>query len=256
MNTNHGGSDCRAPQIRIQGLSFAFPGIPIFEDLDFTVPGGQWTCLLGPSGCGKSTLLRLISGGLPHHGKKAVRIAAERGTGVPVAWMAQKDLLLPWMSVIDNITLGSRLRGTITPPVRRRAGELLERVGLGPYASALPATLSGGMRQRAALLRTLMEDRHVILMDEPFSALDALTRLKLQDLAAELVRDATVLLVTHDPLEALRLGHRIHVMTGRPAVIGDALIPHGRPPRPAGDPELGALHEVLLARLAEAGRAS
>jgi len=253
MNTNQGQHDHRAPEIRVESLSFAFPGNPIFAALDFTVPGGQWTCLLGPSGCGKSTLLRLISGGLRHEGEDAVRIAGEHGAGVPVAWMAQKDLLLPWMSVLDNIMLGSRLRGTVTHAVRRRAGELLERVGLGPYASALPATLSGGMRQRAALLRTLMEDRRVILMDEPFSALDALTRLKLQDLAAELVREATVLLVTHDPLEALRLGHRIHVMTGRPAIIGEALMPPGRPPRPAGDPELAALHQILLERLEESG---
>ena len=105
------------------------------------------------------------------------------------------------------------------------------------------------MRQRAALLRTLMEDRPVILMDEPFSALDALTRLKLQDLAADLVAGATVLLVTHDPLEALRLGNRIHVMTGQPATIGTALIPESSPPRSPDDPDVAGLHTTLLDRL-------
>ena len=105
------------------------------------------------------------------------------------------------------------------------------------------------MRQRVALLRTLMEERSVILMDEPFSALDALNRLKLQNLSADLVRGATVLLVTHDPLEALRLGHQIHVMTGRPATIGPALVPPGNPPRNPGDPAIAALHGELLERL-------
>jgi len=108
------------------------------------------------------------------------------------------------------------------------------------------------MRQRVALLRTLMEERPVILMDEPFSALDALTRLKLQDLAAELVKGATVLMVTHDPLEALRLGHRVYVMAGKPAQIGEALVPPGIPPRKPGDLEIVALQAELINRL-EAG---
>ena len=123
---------------------------------------------------------------------------------------------------------------------------------MGDYADALPAQLSGGMRQRVALLRTLMEERPVILMDEPFSALDALTRLKLQDLAAELVKGATVLMVTHDPLEALRLGHRVYVMAGKPAQIGEALVPPGIPPRKPGDLEIVALQAELINRL-EAG---
>jgi putative hydroxymethylpyrimidine transport system ATP-binding protein len=134
---------------------------------------------------------------------------------------------------------------------RKEASSLLRDAGLGKYINALPADLSGGMRQRAALLRTLMEGRPVILMDEPFSALDALTRLKLQDLAARLVKGATVLMVTHDPLEALRLGHSIYVMTGRPAKISDALIPPGSPPRNPGDPAVVSLQAKLLDRLAE-----
>ncbi len=238
-----------APGIRIEKLSFGYPGAPLFDGLDFTVAAGLWTCLLGPSGCGKSTLLRLISGGLRQGASGEIHIGDPPAAGVPVAWMAQKDLLLPWMSVLDNVLLGSRLRGGVSGRARVHARGLLEQVGLGAYASALPGTLSGGMRQRAALLRTLMEERAVILMDEPFSALDALTRQKLQDLAAELVSGATVLLVTHDPLEALRLGHRIHVMTGRPAGMSAPLVPPGAPPRPAGDPAVAALHQTLLDRL-------
>jgi len=163
--------------------------------------------------------------------------------------MSQKDLLLPWLSVVENVCLGVRLRGEMTAQKRSKAISLLEDAGLGQYANALPSSLSGGMRQRVALLRTLMEERSVILMDEPFSALDALTRLKLQDLAARLVEGATVLMVTHDPLEALRLGHRIYVMTDRPAKVSDVLIPPGSPPRNPGDSAIISMQATLLERL-------
>ncbi len=128
---------------------------------------------------------------------------------------------------------------------------MLERVGLVPQKDQLPATLSGGERQRAALARTLMEDRPVVLMDEPFSALDAITRARLQVLAAGLLAGRTVLLVTHDPLEALRLGHRIQVMTGHPARIEGTIEPAGLPPRDLHDPALLARQGELLARLAD-----
>ena len=129
---------------------------------------------------------------------------------------------------------------------------LLERVGLARQRCQLPATLSGGERQRAALARTLMEDRPVVLMDEPFSALDAITRARLQSLAATLLAGRTVLLVTHDPLEALRLGHRVHVMAGAPARIETPILPSGEPPRDLHDPDLMRLQGDLLARLADA----
>lgn len=238
----------QAPAIVMQNVSFSFSGTQIFQNLNFTVPGGQWTCLLGPSGSGKSTLLRIISGSL----EKVTGIVRFEGIGRHqrmTAWMAQKDLLLPWLTVEENVLLGARLRGEINDTKRSRARALIDAAGLAGYEGELPAALSGGMRQRAALLRTLMEDRPVILMDEPFSALDALTRLKLQDLAADLVAGATVLLVTHDPLEALRLGNRIHVMTGQPATIGQALIPESLPPRRPDDPAVTGLHAALLDRL-------
>ena len=170
------------------------------------------------------------------------------------AWMAQKDLLLPWLSVVENVCLGARLRGRVSEEIRARAVSLIEDAGLADYVNALPLQLSGGMRQRVALLRTLMEERPVILMDEPFSALDALTRLKLQDLAARLVKGATVLMVTHDPLEALRLGHRVYVMAGKPAQIGDALVPPGVPPRKPGDPKIVSLQAALIDRLEAGGQ--
>jgi len=250
------GSDSKsyvsAPTVYIEDVSFEFSGDEIFQSLKFTMEAGQWTCLIGPSGVGKSTLLRLISGSLRDHFSGSIRFDDRVNPIGLTAWMAQKDLLLPWLTVVENVCLGARLRGSMSEKVHGRAISLIENVGLGDYADALPAQLSGGMRQRVALLRTLMEERPVILMDEPFSALDALTRLKLQDLAAELVKGATVLMVTHDPLEALRLGHRVYVMAGKPAQIGEALVPPGIPPRKPGDLEIVALQSELINRL-EAG---
>jgi putative hydroxymethylpyrimidine transport system ATP-binding protein len=166
--------------------------------------------------------------------------------------MAQSDALLPWLSVLDNCLIGYRLRGKIPKVARDRALSLLEDVGLVRRAKDRPGTLSGGMRQRVALVRTLVEDRPVVLMDEPFSALDPPTRLRLGDLAARLLAGRTVLLVTHDPLEALRLGHRVLVLGGRPARPGEPMIPEGPPPRAVDAPTVLAHHAPLLTRLSQA----
>ena len=239
----------KAPDVNLTQVSFAFAGMALFSSLDFEIQGGQWTCLLGPSGCGKSTLLRLISGSLREGFSGNIRFDGVEKTKGQTAWMAQKDLLLPWLTVQKNVLLGARLRGEVSEQQIETANSLLNAVGLGHCRHDLPATLSGGMRQRVALLRTLMEAKSVILMDEPFSALDALTRIKLQDLAFELVQNATVLLVTHDPLEALRLGHRIHVMADRPAHLSRAIQPPGRPPRNLDNPAMAAIHATLLEQL-------
>ncbi|MDA1101321.1 MAG: ABC transporter ATP-binding protein [Proteobacteria bacterium] len=234
--------------IELRGGALNYGGTPVFEELDLDIPVGRTTCLLGPSGVGKSSLLRLIAGISPE--AEAQRLVASDGAPIAgrLAFMDQRDLLLPWLNVFDNVTLGARLRGETVD--RHRAGLLLQRVGLADQAEMLPAALSGGMRQRAALARTLMEDRPVILMDEPFSALDALTRLRLQDLAAQLLAGRSALLVTHDPMEALRLGHRILVLSGDPARMGDPLEPLGEPPRPADDPILHGLAARILHDLA------
>lgn len=206
--------------------------------LDFT--GGRTTCLLGRSGVGKTSLLRHLAGLLP-------------GThpAGPVAYMAQRDLLLPWLDTLDNVLLGYRLRGD---PAAHRAAEpraraLLGEVGLGDRLHHKPQALSGGMRQRVALARTLCEDRPIVLMDEPFAHLDAVTRLDLQDLAARLLIGRTVVLVTHDPLEALRVGHEIRVLSGSPFVVGPAIAPAGDVPRDPAEPALLALQARLIAEL-------
>ncbi|MDF2781285.1 MAG: transporter [Geminicoccaceae bacterium] len=247
----------RAPRasfdVILRQASLSYAGAPLFQRLDFTLHGGQCTCLLGPSGVGKSSLLRLIAGLLaPEEGE--VACSDRRPLEGRLAWMGQDANLLPWLPVIGNITLGARLRGERADPAAAEA--LLARVGLAGQRDQLPATLSGGERQRAALARTLMEDRPVVLMDEPFSALDAITRARLQALAAQLLAGRTVLLVTHDPLEALRLGHRIQVMAGQPARIEEPICPAGTPPRDLHDPALLARQGDLLARLADAQEAA
>lgn len=241
-----------APGLLLEVDRLDFDGEPLFMDLRLRLEAGRWTCLMGPSGGGKTTLLRLLAGLQP-----GGRVTASDGrpVGGRLALMAQTDLLLPWLTAIDNVLLGWRLRGgrrARSLELRERARALLARVGLADRAFALPATLSGGMRQRVALARTLMEDRPIVLMDEPFSALDAITRYRLQDLAAELLAGRTVLHVTHDPLEAARLGQVLLVLGGQPARLAPVPAPGSPPPRAPDGPEIAGLHKALLDRIAGA----
>lgn len=221
----------------------------LFDELSLRVDGGRCTCILGPSGCGKSTLLKMISGNSSTQFQGSIDFLPAATGGNITSWMGQNDMLLPWMDVENNVLLGAKLRFEVTPTLRKKAVQLLTDAGLGDYCSSLPATLSGGMRQRVALLRTLMEERPILLMDEPFSALDALTRIKLQDLAAQMTRGRTVLLVTHDPMEALRLGDKILVLAGRPAKVVATFEPGGESPRDVGDINIVQQYPVLLQTL-------
>ncbi len=243
-----------APTAHLRSAELRFDGQKLFSGLDFDLQGGRWTCLLGPSGVGKSSLLRLVAGLIA--AEAPTRIAWQPAPPARLSLLAQQDMLLPWLSVLDNALLGPRLRRE--PDMdgrRRRAIDLLHRVGLGSALDKRPAQLSGGMRQRVALARVFVEDASVVLMDEPFSQLDAITRHDLQTLAAQLFADRTVLLVTHDPLEALRLGHRLVVLAGRPAGIATVLEPDGPIPRDIGDPAIAALQADLMRRLQAATRA-
>jgi NitT/TauT family transport system ATP-binding protein len=219
----------RRPAIEFGNVGKTFPArrageaaIEAVRDVNVTVYEGEVVSLIGPSGCGKSTLLNMGSGlYLPSSG--AVRVAGQPVTGpnAHVAFMLQKDLLLPWRTIRENAELGLEIRGV--PPAQRRekAAALLAKCHLAAFESHYPHQLSGGMRQRAALARTLAVDPLVLLLDEPFSALDAQTKMILQqDLAQTLAAERkTALFITHDLVESIALSDRVLVMSQRPGTI-------------------------------------
>ncbi|MEJ8562921.1 ABC transporter ATP-binding protein [Yoonia sp. GPGPB17] len=237
----------QAPDVTLQGHA-SINGVALFASLTLALRAGEWTCLLGGSGVGKSTLLRLISGlatGADFEGM--VTASDAKPVAARVAYMAQDDLLLPWASVRQNVQLGAQLRGETADT--ERLTRILSQVGLADHADKKPAGLSGGQRQRVALARTLMEDKPVILLDEPFSALDAQTRAAMQELAVDVLRDKTVLIVTHDPSEAARLGQSILVLT--PSGIRHFPHPSSAIPRPIDDLETLECQAALLSLLRE-----
>lgn len=231
-----------APGITVEGQA-TIGNAQLFAPLSLHLHAGRWTCLLGGSGVGKSTILRLIAGLTTGAAFKGTICASDNEAVSPrVGYMAQDDLLLPWATVTQNITLGARLRRE--RPDHPRLLRLLGRVRLTDHAGKKPAELSGGQRQRVALARTLMEDKPVILLDEPFSALDAQTRADMQELAVELLKGRTVLLVTHDPGEAARLGHTIQIMT--PAGLTELNAPQDTVPRPVDSQQVMTAQADLL----------
>jgi NitT/TauT family transport system ATP-binding protein len=200
--------------------------ITAIQDVSFVLRDREVVALIGPSGCGKSTLLN-IGSGLYRPSQGDAYVDGERVTApnAHVAFMLQKDLLLPWRSIIDNVTFGLEVQGRRPGDRVARARELLEGFGLGEFAKYYPHQLSGGMRQRVALARTLAVDPTVLLLDEPFSAVDAQTRIVLQsDLARTLQRAGkTALLITHDLTEAALMSDRVLVMSQRPGHIIDEI---------------------------------
>jgi NitT/TauT family transport system ATP-binding protein len=194
--------------------------------VSFCVRDGEVVSLIGPSGCGKSTLLNIGSGlTAPSEGTAFVDGDPVEGPNAQVAFMLQKDLLLPWRTVAENAMFGVEIQRVPPGERKRRASELLEKFHLAEFAGHYPHQLSGGMRQRVALARTLAVDPHVLLLDEPFSAVDAQTRIVLQrDLARTLAEARkTALLITHDLLEAVTLSDRVLVMSRRPGTIVDEI---------------------------------
>jgi NitT/TauT family transport system ATP-binding protein len=199
--------------------------------------------VVGPSGCGKTTLLELICGLQSPDAGSVV--------SAPAALMPQRDLLLPWLSAIDNAALALRARGIGRDEARATAAPWLERFGLAGFERTRPAQLSGGMRQRVSFLRSLLAGKPVLALDEPFAALDAITRAEMQSWLAHVLatEPRTVVLVTHDVEEAVVLGDRVLVMSARPGrVVREVEVTLGRPRRRT-DPEVAALRERVLEAL-------
>lgn len=234
-----------SPEITLSGFA-NLGGRVLFDSLTLPLRSGEWTALLGPSGSGKSTLLRLIAS-LPVAAEFNGKVEADDQHDLSdrIGYMAQQDLLLEWATVRDNITLGSRLRGETCPP--DKLSEIINAVGLNDKSEKRPCELSGGQRQRVALARTLMEDRSVLLLDEPFSALDARTRTDMQDLAVSHLVDRTVLLVTHDPGEAVRLCNHIYLLQDNSLIKAQSL--SGPFPKPVDNSDALALQAKLLLQI-------
>jgi ABC-type nitrate/sulfonate/bicarbonate transport system ATPase subunit len=246
-------------KLRIDDVSmrFATPG-GAFEALSrvtLAVPTGRFVSLIGPSGCGKSTIFNIVAGlQEPTTGRVLIDGIDATGTIGRVGYMLQKDLLLPWRTLTDNIILGMEIQGVPLGAARAKALPLLRRYGLGGFEHAYPSALSGGMRQRAALLRTLLFDTDVILLDEPFGALDAQTKLQMQEWLLALWSDfgKTVVFVTHDVEEAIFLSDEVHVMGTRPGRILETIpvaLPRPRVRACTTTAEFMALKERCLALL-------
>lgn len=190
------------------------------------IPRGRFVSILGPSGCGKSTIFNIVAGlELPTSGTVTLDGTSILGMSGVVAYMLQKDLLLPWRSVVDNVVLGMEIDGVGRAQAKARALPLLRRYGLGGFEDRYPGELSGGMRQRAALMRTMLCDRDVVLLDEPFAALDAQTRADMQEWLLDVWDDfkKTVVFVTHDVDEAVYLSDEIVTMSARPGRVIERL---------------------------------
>jgi len=225
--------------LRIRGLTKKFGSAAVLDGFALDVAEGSFTALLGPSGCGKSTLFNVLTGILPSDGG-SVFWQGEKHDDLAglAAYMQQRDLLLPWLSLEANALLPLSLSGRVSSEDRRRVRDLLTAFGLGRHGSCRPCRVSGGMRQRCALVRTLMTGKDLILLDEPLSSLDAVTRLDLQDLLLELRRayGKTIVMVTHDVEEALRLADEVVLLSSAPMAPVEIVRPSGMGPRPVDDP--------------------
>ncbi|SDE39030.1 ABC-type nitrate/sulfonate/bicarbonate transport system, ATPase component [Paracoccus isoporae] len=208
--------------LSIDNLSLKLGGTQVLDDISLHVAEGEFVSILGPSGCGKSSLFRVLTGGVAaDRGEVRVDPAARIGAGSAFAFMPQRDALMPWRRIIDNITLGLEVQGISRADARALAEPMLPEFGLAGFDRHYPHELSGGMRQRAALLRTILQGRPIQLLDEPFGALDALTRAGMQRWLERRFHAAgwTTILVTHDVREAVALSDRIYVFSPRPARV-------------------------------------
>ena len=242
----------RPPRVEIRSLGQWFGDLEVLRDLSLRVDDGEFVSILGPSGSGKSTTFSVLTGALAAtRGEVLVDGEALGGRRDQFAYLPQRDALLPWRRMLDNVTLGLEIRGVRRAAAREKVRPLLEPFGLAGFERAYPAELSGGMRQRAALLRTVAQERDVLLLDEPFGALDALTRAQMHQFLEDLRERFhwTVLLITHDIREAIFLSDRIYVFSARPATVTHCVevpLPRPRTTRSLADPLAGQIEADLL----------
>ena len=231
--------------------------LQVLRDVNFHAEEGEFVSIIGPSGCGKSTLLNIIAGlDSPTSGSVALHGGTDRLRLGSVGYMQQKDLLMPWRSVLDNATLGLELQGVSKRDAGQRARQHLGRFGLEGFENAYPHELSGGMRQRAAFLRTVLADQEVFLLDEPFGALDALNRTQIHQWLTSLWESMqkTIVLVTHDVDEAILLSDRVYVMSARPGrmkMVQSVDLPRPRSIDVFSTPAFMALKSALLNSIRE-----
>ena len=196
--------------------------ITALEIINFSVRDGEFVSIVGPSGCGKSTLLSIISG-LISSTSGSILLCGEKvlGTSLKIGYMLQKDHLFDWRTIYQNVMLGLEIRKSVTPEAKERALKLLKMYGLYEFKDNYPTQLSGGMRQRAALIRTLVTDPQILLLDEPFSALDYQTRLVVNDDIYAIIKNEkkTALLVTHDITESISMADRVILLSKRPGTV-------------------------------------
>ena len=231
---------------QIEKLNLKFNGKELFKNLNFNILKNTSSALLGTSGIGKSTLLRCIAD-LEKENIINGKIILKEGTNI--AWLSQENSLYPWLSILDNVQLYYHLKGTKTKQTLEKAKELLSQVNMSEHLNKKTYELSGGQKQRVALARTLMQEANLILMDEPFSALDAITKIQLQDLTCQLLKNKTVVLVTHDPQEAIKLANHIYILKNQPVIIEEVAFLEGTLPHKLSNEKLWNLQEELIVKL-------
>ncbi len=257
-------SGAAQPKIELERVCVDFPTpqgpMAVLKDIDLFAGEGEFVTLIGPSGCGKSTLLNVVAG-LQEPTSGAIRLES-RSAAVQIgatAYMPQKDLLMPWRTVLDNAILGMEIRGVPLAEARDRALSLFDLFGLKGFEHAYPGVLSGGMRQRAAFLRTVLTGKDVMLLDEPFGALDALTRSNMQEWLLHLWDSLrkTILFITHDVDEAVLLSDRVYVLTARPGRVKLTLevdLPRPREYAMVTSSSFVSMKETLLEAILEEAR--
>jgi len=237
--------------LQFHNVSFHYDEKPIIDELNASIQEKEFVSIIGPSGCGKSTLFRLITG---LEEASAGQIELTETKSHPVGYMPQKDMLLPWRTIIENAALPLECQGVQKKEAQVKAKELLHKFGLQGYEAKYPKDLSGGMRQRVSFIRTLLTGGEILLLDEPFSALDALTKASLQEWLFEQWKEweKTILFITHDVEEALFLSNRIFVVENQPiATLTERIVPldRNRTRKDLYRPEVLALKDEILSML-------